>query len=182
MGDDVSSKSGRGGRADAKQSARAPDLRPKKPRYLRVKPVSAPSLEPTKALLAYWRSKCPPDGLPRREDIVPAEIPRLLPNLLIAEPVDGGEDWLYRLIGTAIVDRHGKDMTGMRVSESFPPDVAEAYIADYQHGAASREPWVVHGNFVLPGIEHIRFESIGLPILGRDGVTVWLLIGLFYFN
>jgi hypothetical protein len=182
MRDRVSSKSRRDGNADADKRAPARPMPAKKARYLRVKPVPSPSLEPTKQLLAYWRSKCPPGGLPRREDIVPEEIPRLLPNLLIAEPVDGGEDWVYRLIGTAIVERHGKDFTGMRVSESFPPDVADAYIADYQHGAASREPWAVHGNFVFPGIEHIRFEALGLPILGRDGVSVWLLIGLFYFN
>jgi len=154
----------------------------KTPGHPKVEVVTSPSLEATRELLAYWRSKCPVGGLPGRDEIVPHEIRRLLPHLLIIEPINGGADWVFRLVGTATVFRHGTDATGMRVREVFPSEVADAYIADYQRGVANRAPWIVHGNFVFPGKEHVRFESVGLPILGRDGVTVWLLIGLFYFN
>jgi hypothetical protein len=114
--------------------------------------------------------------------LVAYEIPQLLPHLLIAEPIDGGSDRVFRLVGTAIVSRGGHDTTGMRVRQVFAPDVADAYIADYQRGVASRAPWFARGYFAIPGKEHVRFESVGLPIFGRVGVTVWLLIGVFYLN
>jgi hypothetical protein len=31
-----------------------------------------------------------------------------------------------------------------------------------------------------PGLESMRFEAVGLPILARDGVSVWVLLGLFH--
>lgn len=147
-----------------------------------VEVVSSPTLPQTQSLLAYWQSKCPPGGLPRRSDILAEEIPELLPHLIVTEPVDGGNDWIYRLVGTAIVERSGFDGTGSRVREIFPPGVAETYIADFKKGVQNRQPWCVQGYFAIPDAEHVRFESVGLPILGRDNATVWLLIGVFYLN
>ena len=144
--------------------------------------IASPTLTSTKDLVAYWESKRPPGGLPRRDDIVAYEIPHLLPNLLIAEPTDGGADWIYRLVGTAIVARSGRDTTGMRVRQIFPPEVADVYIGDYRSGVETRAPWFARGYFTLPVTEHVQFESVGLPILGRDGVTVWLLLGVLYLN
>jgi len=144
--------------------------------------VANPDLEATKALLAYWQAKCPAGGLPGRDDIDASEIPRLLPHLVIAEPIDGGADWIYRLVGTAVVNRSGHDTTGKRVRELFAPEVADAYIADYRRGVRNRAPWFARGYFALPDKEHVRFESVGLPILARDGVGVWLLLGVFYFD
>jgi hypothetical protein len=142
--------------------------------------VAAPTLEGTKALLAYWQGKRRGEGIPHRDDIVAAEVVPYLPNLVIAEPVDDGRDWLYRLVGTAVVSLGDQDNTGKRVTEAFAPDIAAAFIADYGRGAASREPWVVQGNVPVPGRDFLRFEAVGLPILARDGRSVWLLMGVFY--
>lgn len=101
-----------------------------------------------------------PGGLPRRDDIVAYEIPHLLPNLLIAEPTDGGADWIYRLVGTAIVARSGRDTTGMRVRQIFPPEVADVYSGDYRSGVENRAPWFARGYFTLPGTEHVQFVSV----------------------
>jgi hypothetical protein len=144
--------------------------------------VASPTLSSTKALAAYWESKRPLGGLLRGDEIVAYEIPQLLPHLMIVEPIGDGADWIYRLVGTAIVARSGRDTTGMRVRRIFPPDVADAYIGDYRRGVESRVPWFARGYFTLPGTEHVQFESVGLPIFGRDGVTVWLLLGVFYLN
>lgn len=147
-----------------------------------VELIPSPTLPEAQSLWAYWQSKCPPGGLPRRDDIKAKDIPALLPNLIIAEPIDGGNDWVYRLVGTAIVERSGFDGTGSSVREIFPPGVANAYIADFQKGVNKRQPWCVQGYFAIPGAEHVHFESVGLPIMGRDGSTVWLLFGVFYLN
>lgn len=144
-----------------------------------VSPIDTPTLAATQALLAYWQGKCSATDIPRRDDIVPAEILPYLPNLVIAEPTDGGRDWLYRLVGTEVVWLGGQDPTGKRNSEVLPPDVATRYSADYRRGAGSRKPWFAQGNFAAPGLESMRFEAIGLPILARDGASVWVLLGVF---
>src|SRR5690348_17873717 len=56
-------------------------------------------------LLAYWRGKLRGRAMPRRADIDPAEIPRLLPHLQLVERIDGR--YRYRLAGTAIVAAYG---------------------------------------------------------------------------
>ncbi len=127
--------------------------------------IEQPTLAATRALLAYWQGKCGASGIPRRDNIVPAEILPYLPNLVIAEPIEGGQD-----------------PTGKRNSEVLPPDVATRYSADYRRGAESRKPWFAQGNFAAPGLESMRFEAVGLPILARDGASVWVLLGVFHLG
>lgn len=144
--------------------------------------IDGPTLAATQALLAYWQGKCGADSIPRRDDIVPAEILPYLPNLVIAEPIEDGRDWLYRLVGTEVVWLGGQDPTGKRNSEVLPPDVATRYSADFRRGAETRKPWFAQGNFAAPGLESMRFEAVGLPILARDGASVWVLLGVFHLE
>jgi hypothetical protein len=65
-------------------------------------------------IYAYWLRKRGQHRMPWRRDIDPAEIPRLLPNVLISEYLAeaGVERWRYRLAGTAVVTAFGRDPTG----------------------------------------------------------------------
>ena len=56
--------------------------------------------EKLSALLDYWRSKCRARAMPARADIDPAEIPRLLPYLMLLDMPKGR--LRYRLAGEAI--------------------------------------------------------------------------------
>jgi len=78
-------------------------------------PESAPDSvvsEPELAnFLAYWRSLLPNAAWPRRADLDPIEMPRLLPFVMITKTTpEGGEQ--IRLAGTHIVDHLGFDPTG----------------------------------------------------------------------
>lgn len=55
--------------------------------------------------------------MPDRADIKPSEIARLLPSMIIAEAVDGGEDFRVRLFGTKLVELLGEERTGKLLSE-----------------------------------------------------------------
>ena len=60
-------------------------------------------------LYHYWLAKRGDRAMPARKDINPAEIPVLLPYLVI---VDKAEDrFRYRLVGTAVVEQFGHDFT-----------------------------------------------------------------------
>jgi len=70
----------------------------------------------------YWQAKCRGRMMPRRRDIDPTEIPRLLPNLQITELIDGGARIRYRLTGTAIVNAYSADLTGNILTRSSPEE------------------------------------------------------------
>jgi hypothetical protein len=144
--------------------------------------LAAPTHAACKALLAYWQSKVPSGGLPQRRDIVPGEIPQLLPYLMIIEPVDGSSDWKYRLVGTALPKRYGFDWTGMKLTELLDAAPASLIIGFYNDVASRRTPAFATGRAMIEGRDHIVYEIGAFPILGTDGVTVWILMGVFFHN
>ena len=80
-------------------------------------------------IYAYWRLKRGARRMPSRRQIDPTELPRLLPHLVISEPVEGGERFRYRLAGTAVARAIGLDPTGRCVE-----DVASGGYRDYING------------------------------------------------
>jgi hypothetical protein len=63
-------------------------------------------------LYQYWQSKWVDGRPPSRADIDPiVDIPQLTKNLVL---IDARNDFIYRLVGSEIVERHGLDMTGRR--------------------------------------------------------------------
>ncbi|HLG88357.1 MAG TPA: PAS domain-containing protein [Alphaproteobacteria bacterium] len=77
-----------------------------------------------RALLRYWRSKGHDGTIPRRADIEPLEIPRLLPNLLLWDVVD--DDYECRLSGSEVDLSMGTVMKGCRLSDIKCPLIGEA--------------------------------------------------------
>jgi hypothetical protein len=65
----------------------------------------------------YWRGKCAGRAMPRRSDIDPAEIPTLLPFILITEMLEAGTRYRYRLAGSAVTEAFGRSLTGHYVDE-----------------------------------------------------------------
>jgi len=122
-------------------------------------------------LYLYWRSKCRDGTIPRRADIDPVEIPKLVPNMLIADIEHDPFRVRYRLVGTAIVEATGFEFTGKYLDEIVLADDEGPFLECYQTACASRLP-------VLTRIKwHLADDTIGeydiciLP-LSDDGVTV----------
>lgn len=69
-------------------------------------------------LAAYWSAKRGGDRLPPRRAIDPLDMPRrLLPHLSLAEATGEGATIRYRLLGTELVLRAGRDHTGKTSAE-----------------------------------------------------------------
>jgi len=47
---------------------------------------------------------------------------------------------------------------------------------------SSKKPWFSQGNIAAAGLESMSFEAIGLPILARDGESIWVLLGVFHLG
>lgn len=85
----------------------------------------------------YWHEIRPEGGLPHRSDFSPADIKECLPFIFIIERKDrqdGAEpDYIFRLIGTQLVEFFGVDPTGRSVIEILAPEVVEFFKAFYEH-------------------------------------------------
>ena len=79
--------------------------------------ISRVTSEKVDRLHHYWRSKCAADRLPSRAMIDPAEIPRLLPYLVMAEIERDPMRVRYRLVGTQVVESNGVDFTNRYLDE-----------------------------------------------------------------
>jgi hypothetical protein len=135
-------------------------------------------MEPWKELLEYWRKKHVNGRPPGRKDIDPAvDIPRLAANLLIADVVPEG--YRYRLVGSAIVERHGEDMTGkLAGSSKFLERVSKELIANYDVVRNLRKPRMMVSG--ATSNDHSSAVTLILPLLGEGGETEMILVGVFY--
>lgn len=70
------------------------------------------------AAFDYWAGQSAGRLLPRRRDIDPVDIPKLLPILMLVEVLPSGRR--YRLIGTENADAFGMNATGRHLDEVLP--------------------------------------------------------------
>src|SRR5579863_9702970 len=81
------------------------------------------SLPVLKETLAYWEAKRGSRRMPRRRDLDPLhDIPRLLPNVQLADVIDGGRRFRMRVVGSRIVEALGRDGTGKFLDETLTGD------------------------------------------------------------
>lgn len=127
-------------------------------------------------LYEYWQRKHPaPDLLPGRAQMDPLEIPALLPWLMLLDVGKRPEDIRYRLIGTRVVERIGKDLTGRCVGEGYWGDQSREILERYWKVVRTRVPeFSVRRVKGADGNWH-DYEFLLLP-LAADGVSVDMLL------
>jgi len=127
-------------------------------------------------LYQYWQRKHPTaELLPSRACIDPLDIPALLPWLILFELGQRPEDVRYRLIGTKVVERIGKDLTGRLVAEGYWGEQSREIVGRYWRVAQTRLP-----EFSLRRVRGAdgnwhQYEFLLLP-LASDGVKVDMLL------
>lgn len=125
-------------------------------------------------LYDYWQARRPDGGLPGRSDIDPTEFPRLLPRVAViaAEPANGGYRYRYRLAGTEIVTRAGRDPTGKTFEDLYEGDYLKSARALYDELRVSARPHFSHRVFPIgDGESFLRYDRLILP-LATDHRTV----------
>ena len=128
------------------------------------------------ALYRYWESKRGDRTMPARADIDPAEIPALLPLILLVDVLGPG-NYRYRLTGTEIVSNFGVDVTGKTFAEALPGGAYAEYIAGLASDVVSTgRPLYSEGAFMAEGIVDRKVRRLVLP-LSTDGHTVDMLLG-----
>lgn len=134
-------------------------------------------------LLRYWESKRNGAAIPDRADIDPRDVPRLLPNLVLADAVNGGEDFRIRVYCTALVELMQEERTGKLMSEigegpttTEPHRVRQRWIVVNGQVCRERRPMIVRVTMSSSRRDYITLEGISLP-LTKGGTDVAMILG-----
>ena len=121
----------------------------------------------------YWRGKLALRAMPRRADIDPTEIPKLLPDVMLVDVLPQGR-YRYRLIGTENAVAHGMNATGRYLDEVLPgPEYKAHVIALYDECVGARRPLYSECLFMAPGRRAAeRHTKVLFMPLAEDGETV----------
>ncbi|MDR3498584.1 MAG: PAS domain-containing protein [Parvibaculum sp.] len=140
--------------------------------------VGAPAHPKNQFILAYWRERLNADAIVLRRDVDPVDLKKVLGGVFIVEPVDGGKDLLYRLVGSQNERRIGMKCTGRRFTECYSPRMAAEQIAFHMEVFARGRPAFLRGRLTGLDLEHVNFEACYLPIV-TDAGTPQMLGGLY---
>jgi hypothetical protein len=80
--------------------------------------IDAPRDADLRTLYEYWDTVRGDRPMPRRADIDPSEIPRLLPYVIMYNALPGGGGYTIRLVGEEVVRLNGSNGTGARPDRS----------------------------------------------------------------
>ena len=131
---------------------------------------------PLHQLYKYWRSKCSGGRIPSRADILPEEMPHLLPYVMLHDVVRENDVYRFkaRLIGTHIVDVCGSNPTGRYIDEYRRPEDYEKIYETLASVVTTKAPR--YGVVPVHREEgyFLDFEVITMP-LSYDGEQVDML-------
>lgn len=127
--------------------------------------IDAPEHPSVVELLAYFERQRGDREMADRADIKLTEIARFMPNMIITEAVDGGEDFRTRLFGTALVELLGEERTGKLLSEF----AEEGAIATDKDAVQRRWLYITRQAFFgrKPIFLRVPFAASGHPLSGR---------------
>lgn len=135
--------------------------------------VAGPRL---RALLAYWDSLRGAAFAPPRAALRPADIPRLLPCLMLVEVADGTGRFRIRLAGTHVVNGLGSDPTGRMLDPDAPGTAELLLLEPFLDTIRQRRP-IAFGpaRGRCNGCESVLREGLALP-LSADGAKVDMIL------
>lgn len=128
----------------------------------------------------YWLSKRGDRRAPNRRDILPEEIPDILPWVFLIELV--GERLRYRLVGDGIRQIYGAKLIGAYLDEIDLDDVTAAYIGEYAVAARDITPVARRWSFRKHDGRYLDYERLILPLSPDDRTVDMFLCGAAGFG
>jgi hypothetical protein len=132
----------------------------------------------------YWCGKTAGRAMPRRADIDPTEIPKLLPDVMLVDVLPQGR-YRYRLIGTENTQAHGINATGRYVDEVLPGrEYKEHVIALYDECVRARRALYSECLFMSRGRRAPeRHTKVLFMPLSEDGeaVNMVFVVQVFFY-
>ena len=124
------------------------------------------------AAYEYWRARSADRAMPRRADIEPTEIPKLLRDIMLVDVLPEGR-YRYRLIGTGNTQAHGFSATGRYLDEVLPGEEYKAHVLGlYDKCVRERRPLYSECLFLSPQRSPARHTKVLFMPLSEDGTNV----------
>ena len=132
-------------------------------------------------LLDYWQSRCVKDTIPSRADFDPADLPHLLPRLILVDVLREPEDFRFRLIGSFFYEHSRKPLTGMKFSDLYSLPERSTLWKDYRMVVQTGRPYYGEVPYVGPSTRTSHVMHLLLP-LARNGKEVDMVLGIADFH
>lgn len=142
-----------------------------------LKPAETALGERNRALFAVWQHAAAGRAAPRREDITMKMLRHLTQWMWLAEVLDDGLDFRFRLVGDGLVQFFGVNHTGEHIGSLHGNPFFRNVSAALHHCRQQAMPFVygpTPSRYV--GKEHWEYEFLLLP-LSQDGNCISCLIG-----
>src|SRR5690349_1275296 len=148
---------------------------------LRAAAITDPRL---REAYGYWLQKSASTRLPSRRDLDPADIPKLLPHVMLVDVHDDGR-YRYRLTGTECVREHGMDASGKYLDEVLPGPEYKAHVLRL-YGQCVHERRAVYSESLFlssVGLKPQRHIKVLFMPLSDDGksVNMVFVVQLFFY-
>ncbi len=130
------------------------------------------------ALWDYWVGVYANVGRPpRRSDIDPIDIPRLLANLWLIDWEASSGRFRYRLVGTAVTKARNTDATGRYLDEDFPDLAHSALGQSLERVVREAAPAWTSTQPPRTRVPHdiLRVERLSLPLAHAEGGVAMVL-------
>ncbi len=131
-------------------------------------------------VLSCWQRWRGANLWPARDDIDPADLRQLLPNLFMVEAVDGGARFRYILSGATVRQQLGFELSGRYLDETFSGVQLERAAHDYRTvitGCAhyALQHWSQRGRQIM------QFRRLLLPV-AVDRIRIDLVLGFALYD
>lgn len=155
------------------------------PSTVRLRLEEAPGGFPDDAwinsLLRLWQDRRAGRRLPARGDFPVEDLRPWLGQVSLVDVVEAPRRFRWRLIGSRIAERLGRDATGRWFDELYEGETLEGYLRAYSRAVDRRAPVFHAGDLEFVGKEFQHFASVHLP-LSEDGETVNMLMLTLSFD
>lgn len=129
-------------------------------------------------LFEYWNHKRGRHAMPARSDIDPVDMPHhVLPHLTILDVSEGAARARYRLVGTAIVRRFGRDPTGLRRDEIMTGAPLEYLVSITADMVSHRLPLYAAATLIRTPLSPVDMQHLFLPLADAAGLLTLALVG-----
>ena len=129
-----------------------------------------------RSLLDYWNSRRGPDrAAPARADLSPADVPDLLPWIMLLDAVE--DDYRHRLVGTGLDGLFGRPLTGVTLSNAWPARLGGHWRQWMDHACRQKVPvgtWATIATKRGP----LRLDTVILPLSNQPDQIDMLLCGV----
>ena len=124
----------------------------------------------------YWEARRDGKDLPLSSTIDAIDLVPAMGYMMLLEPVNQGEDFIYRVYGTQIARHSRVEMTGRRVRDIPVALVAVYFLATYRAAQRMRQPIFAH-HATHSSIQVAEWDRLILPFANQEGIVDRLLVG-----